>query len=139
MSGWLAPQLLALLLPLFAMIGWCLYRVVRRGASARTIRDWLIYAVIGLLIVVVGIGLAVRRDFDPDVLMRWVTPTITAAFVFGFPARNYWSHAHRSTFWVTLGALVLLHFLFFFAVLSPSWRGNQLVFEFPDQLLLKRH
>lgn len=126
MSGWLAPQLLALLFPLFAMIGWCLYRVLRRGASAAAVRDWSIYVVIGLLLVV-GIGLTVRADIDPDRLMRWVTPTITAGFVFGFPTKNYWSQAHRSTFWIILSPLVLLHFLFFFAVLSPSWRGNPLL------------
>src|SRR6266850_2560902 len=120
------PVLLALLVGLVAMMGWCVYRVSRRGVSAATLRDWSIYGVVGLLIVV-GIGLSARADIDTSVLIRWVTPIVTAGFVFGFSARNYWPYARRPTFWATLSALVLLHFLFFFVVLSPAWRGNPLL------------
>jgi len=120
------PVLLALLVGLIAMIGWCVYRVSRRGVSTATVRDWSIYGVVGFLIVV-GIGLAVHADIDTSVLMGWVTPIITAGLVFGFPARNYWPYARRPTFWATLSALVLLHFVFFFFFLSPAWRGNPLL------------
>jgi len=111
------PVLLALLVGLIAMIGWCVYRVSRRGVSTATVRDWSIYGVVGFLIVV-GIGLAVHADIDTSVLMGWVTPIITAGLVFGFPARNYWPYARRPTFWATLSALVLLHFVFFFLSIS---------------------
>ena len=95
MSDWLAPQLLTLLLALLALIGWYVYKVLRRGVSPATVRDWSIYGVVGILIVV-GIGLSVRAEIDPTSLMRWVTPIVTAGFVFGFPTKNYWSQAHRS-------------------------------------------
>ncbi len=52
------PVLLALLVALLAMIGWCVYRVSRRSISVAAVRDWSIYAVVGLLIVV-GICLSV--------------------------------------------------------------------------------
>ena len=120
------PVLLALLVALGAMIGWSVYRVSRSGVSVATVRTWSIYGVVGLLIVV-GIILSARADMDTSLLMGWVTPIVTAGFVFGFPARTYWSHARRPTFWAALCALVLLHFLFFFVVLSPAWRGNPLL------------
>jgi hypothetical protein len=120
------PVLLALLVGLLVMIGWCVYRVSRRGISVVAVRDWSIYGVVGLLIVV-GICLSARAHIDTSMLMGWVTPIVTAGFVFGFPARTYWPYAHRPTFWATLFALILLHFLFFLAVLSPAWRGNPLL------------
>lgn len=126
MSSWLAPQLLAILVPLFAMIGWCLYRFSRRGVSAAAFRDWSIYILVGLLIVAAAVAMA-RTKVEPDVWMRWFTPIATAAFVFGFPVRTFRSQAYRLKFWAALSPLVLLHFVFFFSVLSPAWRGNALL------------
>jgi len=120
------PVLLALLVALLAMIGWCVYRVSRRGVSAAAVRDWSIYGVFGFLIVV-GIFLLARADINASVLTGWVTPVVTAGFVFGFPVRTYWPYARRLTFWATLSPLVLLHFLLFLLVLPPAWRGNPLL------------
>ena len=120
------PVLLALLVALLAMIGWCVYRVSRRSISVAAVRDWSIYAVVGLLIVV-GICLSVGAHIDTPTLMEWVTPIVTAGFVFGFPARTYWPYARRPAFCATLFPLILLHFLFFLVVLPFVWRGNPLL------------
>ncbi|MGA6980627.1 MAG: hypothetical protein WCC95_02885 [Candidatus Sulfotelmatobacter sp.] len=120
------PALLAVLVALVAMIGWSVYRVSRRGVSAAVIRDWSIYAVVGFLIVV-GICLSAGAKINASILTAWVTPIVTAGFVFGFPARTYWPYARRATFWATLFPPVLLHFLFFLIILPPAWRGNPLL------------
>jgi hypothetical protein len=39
MSSWLNPQMLVILVLLFAMIGWCLYRFSRRAVSVTAFRD----------------------------------------------------------------------------------------------------
>lgn len=64
---------------------------------------------------------------DTPTLMEWVTPIVTAGFVFGFPARTYWPYARRPAFCATLFPLILLHFLFFLVVLPFVWRGNPLL------------
>ncbi len=120
------PVLLALLVGLLVMIGWCVYRVSRRGISVAAVRDWSIYGFVGLLIVV-GICLSVRAHIDTSALMEWATPVVTAGFVFGFPARTYWPYARRPAFCATLFPLILLHFLFFLVVLPLAWRGNPLL------------
>jgi hypothetical protein len=125
MNGWLAPGLLALLVPLCAMIVWSVHRFLRRGASA-AVRDWLTYVGVGMVIVL-GILLAVHKDVDPDVLMRWFTPIATASFALGFPVRHYWPYVRHPKLWGTLSALLIAHFVFFFLVLSSSWRGNPLL------------
>ncbi len=122
----MSPVLFALLVALLAMIGWCVRRVSRRGVSAAAVRDWSIYCVVGFLIVVGTVQLA-RADINTSILMGWVAPVITAGFVFGFPARTYWPYARRSTFWATLSAAALLHFLLFLILLPPAWRGNPLL------------
>jgi hypothetical protein len=126
MSGWLAPRLLALLVPLFAMIIWSLYRFLRRGASVVAVRDWLTYVGVGMVIVL-GILLAAHKDVDPDVLMRWFTPIVTAGFALGFPVRHYWPYVRDPKLWGMLSALLVAHFVLFFLVLSSSWRGNPLL------------
>src|ERR1039458_2594499 len=121
MSGWLAPQMLALLFAVFAMLGWCLYRILRRRPSAAVFKDWSIYLAVGVA-VVLGAILFARANVDP---MGWITPLAIAAFVFGFSAKSYWpSIAHSARFWLTISILLIAHFLFFFRVLSPTWRWN---------------
>jgi hypothetical protein len=109
MSGWLAPELLALLVPLFAMMGWCVYRFVRRGASLVTLRDWLAYLAIALLIVVV-IVVAAYKNVRPEAWMQWITPIATAGFAFGIPAKHYWRDVRNPRFLWTLIALLVAHF-----------------------------
>jgi hypothetical protein len=121
MNGWLAPEMLALLFAVFAMLGWCLYRIVRRRSSAAVFKDWSIYLAVGVA-VVLGAILFARANVDP---MGWITPLATAAFVFGFSTKSYWpSIAHSVRFWLTISILLIAHFLFFFRVLSPIWRWN---------------
>jgi hypothetical protein len=121
MSGWLAPEMLALLFALFCMLGWCLYRILRRRSSAAVFKDWLIYLAVGVA-VVLGAILFARANVDP---LGWITPLATGVLVFGFSARSYWpSNAHSARFWLTISILVIAHFLLFFGVVSPTWRWN---------------
>ena len=124
MSGWMAPQMLAILVALFAMLGWCLYRILRRRPSAAAFRDWSIYLAVGVA-VVLGVIVIARANVDQNASMGWITPLATAAFVFGFSAKSYWpSSAHSARFWLTISILLIAHFLFFFRFLSPTWRWN---------------
>ena len=61
MSGWLAPQMLALLFAVFAMLGWCLYRILRRRPSAAVFKDWLIYLAVGVAVVLGAILFRTRK------------------------------------------------------------------------------
>src|SRR5712691_6538448 len=64
-----------------------------RRPSAISLRDQLLYVALALLLVA-GIVLYViygrDRNIDADFNNRWVVICLTAAFVFGFAAKEFW-------------------------------------------------
>jgi hypothetical protein len=74
---------------LLVLIGWCVHRIVRRGMTRATMRDWLLYIGAGIL-VILAVLLSAYSDIETEAAMRWFVPVITGAFALGYPARESW-------------------------------------------------
>ncbi len=101
---------------LVLMVAFLLYfirRMVTGRSSQTSTKDWLLYFLIAPLMIAAFLGVFFYADsigIHEEVSVKWMNISITAAFVFGYSAKEFWQYCRRWTFWVELGVLVVAHF-----------------------------
>jgi len=102
-----------ILVLMVAFLVYFIRRMVTGRSSQTSTKDWLRYFLIAPLMIAAFLGFffyADSRGIHEEVSIKWMNISITAAFVFGYSAKEFWQYRRRWTFWVELGVLVVAHF-----------------------------
>ena len=106
------------------LTGWCIYRILRRDVTRSTVRDWLLYVVVGMLIIA-AVVLSAYSRIEIETFMGWLVPICTGAIFLGYPAKEAWEFHKLTKYWFVLGFLATAHFIFFFGVCCGSGAAIQ--------------
>lgn len=102
------------LLVLFGLLGYCVWRIWAQGLTWITVKRWLSTLALALLIISAFTGLFLYASYKrvPDeVPVKWMNILIAAAFVFGSAIKAFWQCRGRWAFWTELCVLAVAHCL----------------------------
>lgn len=102
-----------ILVILFGLIGWCLWRIWAQGLSWATAKRWALNVVFGLFMIGVFMGsffYAYHKGVPDELFVKWMNILLTAGVTFGTVIKAFWQCRRMPSFWAALCVLMVAHF-----------------------------